>query len=352
MHGDILANLRLADEIAARHAIAAGTAYRKTWRRKRNGLIVFNPFWMTEQKVAFGSEQTFHLYDWKRDQMVPVAMQDLLTTTSATSQTYTSKSSWNNGLNYIAAIGGGGAGAHGASTSTGGGGGGGGAYNRIANFTFATPGTTTSPYFVQAGLLHGGTFPGTAPDSGFGNSVLASSNLLAKGGVSPATATSATGGAGGLASGGNPTTSPPARNGGTAASGTSATAGGGGGGAGGPSGLGGPGVTTTGGNANGGPPAGVAGGSPGNPGTSNSGDEFDATHGCGSGAGGSNTSGGTGGNGGLYGGGAGGGSRSTGIGGDGAQGIVALSSVFPEFADISSDSARAILLTITEYPYW
>jgi hypothetical protein len=86
----------------------------------------------------------------------------------------------------------------------------------------------------------------------------------------------------------------------------------------------------------------VAGGAAGNPGTSNHGIEFDATHGCGSGAGGSNASGGTGGNGGLYGGGAGGGSRSTGTGGDGAQGIIALSSVFPDFA--KQDDEAAIFL--------
>jgi hypothetical protein len=335
-------------EIMARHAITRGSNHQKALRRLPSGLLIYSPLWMIERRVAFGWERTFHLYDWKRDQMVPVALQDLLTTTNAAAQTYTSRAAWANWLNTVEAIGGGGAGAIGASTATGGGGGGGGAYNRINNFTFATPGTTTTSYFVQAGLLHGGTFPGTAPDTGFGNAVLASSTLLAKGGLSPATSTNATGGTGGLASAGIPTTSPPGRNGGAAGNGASATAGGGGGGAGGPFGVGGAGSGTLGGTADGGK---VAGGAAGNPGGHNSGTEFDPAHGCGSGCGGSNASGGTGGSGSLYGGGGGGGSRSTGVGGDGAQGILALSSVVPMFADISTDSAAAVLKMVQAVPY-
>ncbi len=85
--------------------------------------------------------------------------------------------------------------------------------------------------------------------------------------------------------------------------------------------------------------------------TSNAGVEFDATHGSGSGAGGSNASGGTGGNGGLYGGGAGGGSRSTGVGGDGAQGILVLSAVFPDFANLGAELAAYLLTQVEMVPY-
>jgi hypothetical protein len=330
------------------NAVARGSPYRRALRRLPSGLIIPGPLWHVDLKVAFGWERTFYLYDWKRDCMVPVGLQDLLTGTSASTQTYTSKSSWNNSVNTVETIGGGGAGAIGASTTTGGGGGGGGAYNRIANFSFVTPGTTTATYMVQAGLLHTGAYPGTAPDTWFNGATLATSSVGCKGGLSPATSTSTGSAPGGLASAGVPTTSPPGRSGGSSAAGASATAGGGGGGAGGPNGAGGVGSGTTGGTADGGT---VAGGAPGNPGGKNSGTEWDASHGCGSGAGGSNASGGTGGTGGLYGGGAGGGSRSTGVGGDGAQGIIALQSVFPEFADISTDNAVAFLKVIMAVPY-
>jgi hypothetical protein len=322
--------------------------FQRAYRRLPSGLVIFNSLWFTSKQQPWGTERIFYLFDKKCDRMVPVAMQDLLTTTSGSTQTYTSKTSWNNSCNTVETIGGGGAGAIGASTTTGGGGGGGGAYNRISNFSFATPGTTTATYAVQAGLLHTGTYPGTAPDTWFNGSTLAASSVGSKGGVSPATSTTATGAAGGATSGGVPTTSPPARAGGTGGNGASQTAGGGGGGAGGFNGAGGNGSGTTGGTANGGL---VAGGSPGNPGTNNSGHEWDSTHGCGSGGGGSNASAGTGGAGGNYGGGAGGGSRSTGVGGNGAQGIIALQAVFPDFADISRDNAAVILRTIEAVPY-
>lgn len=308
----------------------------RDWCKTPSGL------WFLSIPQWYGMHRLFFL------EGMPVAMQDLLTGTSASNQTYTSNANWNNRLNYVSTIAGGGAGAIGASTTTGGGGGGGGAYNRINNLTFATPGTTTASYTVQVGLLHGGTFPGTAPDTWFNGTTLAGSSVGCKGGVSPATSTTATGGTGGLASAGVPTTSPPGQNGGAAGNGASATAGGGGGGAGGPSGAGGAGSGTTGGTADGGK---VAGGAAGNPGGHNSGTEFDATHGCGSGCGGSNASGGTGGSGSLYGGGGGGGSRSTGIGGDGAQGIIVLSSVFSEFADVSQDNAAIFLRMIEAVPY-
>jgi hypothetical protein len=322
--------------------------YQKAYHRLPSGLLVLGPLWYISKKVDFGWERIFFLYDRKRDRMVPVALQDLLTTTSGSTQTYTSKNTWNNSVNTVETLGGGGAGAIGASTLTGGGGGGGGAYNRINNFSFATPGTTTATYMVQAGLLHTGAYPGTAPDTWFNGATLAASSVGSKGGLSPATSTNATGGTGGQASAGVPTTSPPGRDGGAAGNGASATAGGGGGGAGGPSGAGGAGSGTTGGTADGGK---VAGGAAGNPGGHNSGTEWDATHGCGSGCGGSNASGGTGGSGSLYGGGGGGGSRSTGVGGDGAQGIIALQSVFPEFADISRDCADAYLRLVMMVPY-
>src|SRR5215831_3594488 len=334
--------------------------YQRAWKRE-GGLVVpswvpstrdwrpLYPLWFISRQVSFGTERTFFVHDLRRDQMVPVALQDILSTTNAATQTYTSKSDWNNRCNTVEVIGGGGAGAIGASTSTGGGGGGGGAYNRISAFTFATPGTTTATYQTTAGLLHTGTFPGTAPDCWFNGSTLAGSSVGAKGGLSPATSTTATGAAGGATAGGVPTTSPPARAGGTGGNGASASAGGGGGGAGGPNGAGGNGSGTTGGTADGGV---VAGGSPGSPGGANKGHEWTATDGCGSGAGGSNASAGTGGTAVGFGGGGGGGSRSNGVGGDGFQGVNILQSVFPEFADMTSDSVAAYLLkTIEAVPY-
>lgn len=332
----------------------------RVWSR-RNGIIApawvpytraffpLYPLWFVSKKVDFGTERTFFVHDLRRDEMVPVALQDILSTTNAATQTYTSKTSWNNSVNSVESIGGGGAGARGASTSTSGGGGGAGAYNRISNFSFATPGTTTAEYKTTAGLLHTGSYPGTAPDCWFNGATLGASSCGAKGGVSPATATSATGAAGGLASGGVPTTSPPGRNGGNGANaGGNNSSGGGGGGAGGPNGAGGNGSGTTGGTADGGM---VAGGAPGNPGSANEGDEWTATDGCGSGAGGANAGPGTGGTAVGYGGAGGGGGRSNGVGGDGFQGVNILQSVYPEFADISADNAAYLLKTIIAIPY-
>ena len=249
-----------------------------------------------------------------------VLAQDFVTTTGAS--TYTSKASWNNASNTVETVGGGGAGARGASTSTGGGGGGGGAYNKITNFNFATPGTTTASVSVGVGghwtllsITNGG-------DTWFNGASLAASSVGCKGGASPATFNTATGGAGGLTSGGVPTTSPPARSGGNGANGTSASVGGGGGGGGGPNGAGGNASSNTGGTGDGGT---VTGGAAGNPGTAFTGTEFDATHGIGGGGGGSNASAGAGKAAVGYGGGAGAGSRSNGTGADGFQGIIVLS---------------------------
>src|SRR5215831_19409731 len=94
------------------------------WVPATRVLFPLYPLWFVSRKVAFGTERTFYLHDLRRDQMVPVALQDILSTTNASTQTYTSKDTWNNGCNTVEAIGGGGAGAIGASTSTGGGGGG------------------------------------------------------------------------------------------------------------------------------------------------------------------------------------------------------------------------------------
>ena len=253
--------------------------------------------------------------------------QVFLLTTPGTNFTYTSDPTWNNTNNTVEVIGAGGAGARGASTSTGGGGGAGGGYNKITNFNFTTPGTSTAT--CRVGL--GGVFNSTGPtitnggDTWFNSTAFPTSGSAvgAKGGPSPATATTATGATAAATSTFFPTTSPPARAGGNGANGTSASVGGGGGGAGGPSGAGGNASSNTGGSADGGA---VAGGSPGNGASAagNSGTEWDSTHGSGSGGGGSNTSGGTGGVGGNYGGGGGGGSRSTGKGGNGANGIIVL----------------------------
>jgi hypothetical protein len=64
-------------------------------------------------------------------------------------QTYTSDATWNNASNTIECVGDGGSG--GAGNNANGNGAGGGAYALIANFSFATPGTTTAQYEIGPG---------------------------------------------------------------------------------------------------------------------------------------------------------------------------------------------------------
>ena len=224
----------------------------------------------------------------------------------------------------VEVVGGGGAGARGASTSTGGGGGAGGGYNKITNFTFATPGTTTASVSVGIGGVWTSSSITNGGDTWFNDTVFptSGSKVGARGGPSPATFNTATGGTAAATSTFFPTTSPPARAGGNGANGTSASVGGGGGGGGGPNGAGGNASSNTGGTGDGGT---VTAGAAGNPGTAFTGTEFDATHGIGGGGGGSNASAGAGKAAIGYGGGAGAGSRSNGTGANGFQGIIVLS---------------------------
>src|SRR6516164_11260536 len=278
---------------------------------------------LTQKKEPYGHYNEWWLYTFDKRtgqfQAAPVRGQDFITTTGTGS--YTSKPSWNNSANLIEVIGGGAAGAHGASTSTGGGGGAGGNYNSISNFTFALPGTTSSLYGVGAGGLHGGTFPQNGGDTWFNSLAYPTSGTAvgAKGGLSPATNTTATGGVFVSTASNYPANTGFA--GGSGANGTSASVGGGGGGAAGASGPGGSASSNTGGTGNGGK---VLGGAPGNPGTSFVGTEYGSQGGVGGGAGGSNASGGTGGSAKGFGGGGGGGSRSNGTGGDGFRGVIVL----------------------------
>src|SRR5260370_19480654 len=155
------------------------------------------------------------------------------------SSPFTSPSDWNNANNSVETIAGGGASARGASTSTGGGGGGAGAYNKITNFTFATPGATTAAFGVGAHGVNNGTTVTNGGDTWFNSAAFPTTGTAvgARGGAAPASITAAAGGAGGLAANGFPTTSPPGRDGGARASGGSAPAWGGGGGVGGPDGA-------------------------------------------------------------------------------------------------------------------
>lgn len=286
------------------------------------------------------SGTTSHADDWIGGPISGVTTVFLVSGTS-----YTSPSDWDNANNTIETIGGGGPGDD--FTSGHGTGGGGGAWNKIANFTFATPGTTTATYQVGAGGIWAGGGNTAATDTWFNGANLAASSVGSKAGATGvAGAGSQNGGAGGVGSSGVGTWNASGGRGGnlTGASGAGGSGGGGAGGLGndglGTSGTGsnavddattGANVQTAGGQGDG--TFGGAGGAAAAPaaGAGGAGKEWDATHGSGGGGGGSSASGGnnTGGAGGLYGGG-GGGARSTGgggnspAGGNGAQGIITL----------------------------
>ena len=149
-------------------------------------------------KQDYGWYREWHCVTYDEGQVNTqiVLAQDFVTTTGAS--TYTSKASWNNANNTVETVGGGGAGARGASTSTGGGGGGGGAYNKITNFNFATPGTTTASVSVGIGGVWTSSSITNGGDTWFNGASLAASSVGCKGGASPATFNTATGGAGGL----------------------------------------------------------------------------------------------------------------------------------------------------------
>lgn len=260
------------------------------------------------------------------------ATQTILTTTGS-NQTYTSPSDWNNSDNTIECLGGGGAGALRGDAGPASGGGAG-AYSAIANFSFATPGTTTATYRVGSGVAAntsspssggagGVTYFNASADPGNGSD---NSKCSADNGNGGGTSTNS-GGAGGLTTASWGQTKYAGGRGGNMS--TSGSRGGsGGGGAAGPSGAGGDGVdgtsgSTAGGTANNGTTSG--GTAPG--GAGNAGTEFSASYGCGSGGGGrASASSGTAGNGGNYGSGGGGcASNSTPRqGGAGRQGLIVI----------------------------
>lgn len=250
-----------------------------------------------------------------------------LTTTTGSNQTYTSLADWNNLSNKIETIGAGGGGGR---ITSGSGrhatGGGGGAWNKVVNFSFATPGTTTATYQLgTAGT--GGASATDGGDSWFNATTLAGSSVGSKGGAKGKsdTAASTAGGIGGLGASGIGTSSHDGGDGG-AATGSGTTTATGGGGAAGSSGDGNDGGASSSaspsaggsGDAGSGGSAG-AGGSPGVDG--GAGAEWDPSHGSGGGGGGGST--GNGGNGGNYGA-ASGGATSGVTAFNAAQGIVVL----------------------------
>jgi len=222
-------------------------------------------------------------------------------TTSGSLATWTSPLDWNNSFNTIETIAAGGGGAGGVSlTNKHCTGGGGGAWNKILNFSVATPGTTTASYRCGAGGGGGnatgpaGSAAGSAgADTWFNGTAVVGSSVGSKGGQGGAVGSgNKSGGAGGVGASGVGTSNNNGGRGGnlTGASGTGGSGGGGGAGAsaagshgvdssstGTPQTAGGQGDGTAGGAGGGG------GGSAGSPGT-----EWDSTHGSGGGGGGSN----------------------------------------------------------------
>lgn len=261
--------------------------------------------------------------------------------TSTSSATYTSPSDWNNSSNTIEGIGGGASGGVEIATSTNpnNSGGGGGEYREIANFTFASPGTTTASYVAGSGgtavALTSSGFLTQGGNNG-ANTTFNSTSLIAvsgKGGTSSAAGAGGTGGTGAAGS----------ANGGAGSFATGAGAASGGGGAGGPNGAGAnsgaatsSNVASTGGNGGGG--SGGAGGAgrttTGTATSGGNGTEWQASPAYGSGGGGgagavlnANV---TAGSGGTYGGGGGAvairsmSASRTGTSGAGAQGLIVV----------------------------
>jgi hypothetical protein len=280
-------------------------------------------------------------------------------TTSASNQTYTSVAGWNNANNSVEVIAGGGAGiSSGAAGATGSGGGAG--YSKIVNFVFASPGTTTATFRLEAAATVGNAgkdcwfndtaYPssgngkvaakgggvGLGTSAGIGGAAASGYAINSDGGTTGVAkfsgGNSGVGTAGGWSAGGAGGAGGPSGNGaigGNSENNGSSSAGGGGGGNGG-GGAGQVGVAGVGG-AGGTRGGGAAGGTGGAGGNINSnavsgvaGQDWDATHGSGGGGGGGGASGGNGGAGGGYGAGGGSGSFNGGTGASGAQAIIVL----------------------------
>jgi hypothetical protein len=248
-----------------------------------------------------------------------VSCRMVITSPIGSNGTFTSPANWNNSDNTIEVIGGGGSGAGGGGTLHGTGGGGG-AYSRIANFSFANPGTTQATYRVGAGGSGNGggaTWFNASSDPGGGSD---NTRVSAAGGlVGESGAGSRNGGLGGATANSWGEVKNAGGRGGNL-TGASGTGGSGGGGAGGPTAPGNAGgdststganVTTAGGAGNGGTGSPNLGGSGGNAGQNNGGDGTfwgsSPAVGSGGGGGGNSSNGNTiAGSGGNYGGGGGG----------------------------------------------
>jgi hypothetical protein len=316
----------------------------------------------------------------------PVLVQDILTASPGSNQTYTSNAGWNNNINSVEGIGGGATG--GGNGSSGGtssrSGGGGGAYSRINNFSFTTPGTTTATYQIGIGgaavdgTVTTGNFNGNAGgQTWFNGTTYAGSSMGAdngRGGTFIVSgAGTANGGAGGAIANNIPASQGFAggRGGNATSDGTSTFPSSGGGGAGGKRAAGGQGVDISTNSASaGGQGDGTFGGA-GSAGAlfndasnhrsaaGGSGTEWDATHGSGGGSGGGlNIGVGNCGSGaaGLYGGGSGGGATAGSISdssvGAGGQGIIVLSWAYPVFSDADFGNRHALSRIMRAEPYW
>lgn len=248
-------------------------------------------------------------------------------TTTGSNQTFTSPRDWTSSNNTIECIGNGGNGGAIAANRSAAGGGGAGAYSKIVNFTFATPGTTTTTYYVGAANGAVGTYFALTSAPGFGS--ITDASCYAQEGSAGSTVTNgiAGGGQGGAATSGNGSTRYDGGDGGRGENDGATEGAGGGGGAGGPNGAGNNGGGTLGiANLGGSGDAG-SGGAGGNASNGGNGSEFDFLFGSGGGGAGRLGTGTiTGYSGGTYGAGGGGVALDSGTptGGAASQGLIVI----------------------------
>jgi hypothetical protein len=321
------------------------------WTRKRY-LDRFDDVYYVDIPKPFGKMRHWFVRLRFGPIFFPALTQTFLTSPTGSNQTLTSDATWNNASNTVECIGAGGSGSFGSNASgVSESGGGGGEYQKITNFTFAVPGTTTATYQIGTG---GAAQSSTAGANGSGNGIAGGDTWFNAtafptvgtacgahgGGAGVQNAVPTNGGAGGT--GGYPNTAH--ANGGRGGNvTTSNTIASGGGGAGGPSGAGNTGLDLSSGatrpdggsaDAGSGGAAGVgAFATPG--GNGGNGTELgDSVHGTGGGGGGLRANGNAnqvGGSGGIYGGGGGAsqngatsGSSRRATSGAGGQGIIVL----------------------------
>jgi hypothetical protein len=279
----------------------------------------------------------FHRLGEDQVYYVPVLAQTILTTGAGSNQTLTSDPTWNNANNSVEGIAGGASGGNIVADANNVSGGGGGAYNKITNFTFATPGTTTATYRIGVGGAGVSTHPTNGNNGGqtwFNSTVYPTTGTAlgcdpGKGGTQ--SNGTANGGAGGAIANNYPANTGFAGGRGGNATGDGITTFGasGAGGAGGPNAAGNQGVDanneSSGGQGDG--SFGGVGGTSGDPGTAGGNGTEWGTAGSGGGGGATSASlsGETGGKGGLYGGGGAACSGTTSsTSGAGAQGVIVL----------------------------